>query len=338
MRSMAYPSDPRNPPEARGRLTPEEADRLAAMFRPSWEMYDAQAGPVQPGQGASPSTPSGDLRPAQGDGARPDARAPAPAPVTALNGSHATALSAPAVPQQPESSVIVDSSDILPSSRAGAPVPTAHTLVLSDPVGGVALRGGPSAIPARTVPFSPAPPAPRVATPLEMAEFVEPDFVKPAKRMGLGLWAGIGVAAAAVIGIGVWLGSSSEEKHPAATPLPERVHVAPPPVPPPPPPPAETVASQPPAPVVPAVPPPSPPPATPSPPVVTAPQPAIAAAAPAPISNTTQPAAAAVAAPQKLFVPPAPQRPTWVPPPRPAVAPAPRPKPASPTIVRDAPF
>jgi hypothetical protein len=331
---MAYPSDPRNPPEARGRLTPEEADRLAAMFRPSWEIDDAQAGPVQPGLGASPST---EVRPAQGDGARPDARAPAPAPVAALNGSHLVAP-VPVVPQQPESSVVVDSSDILPSSRAGAPVPTTHTLVLPDPVGSAAFRGGPSAIPARTVPFAPAP---RIATPLEMAEFVEPDFVKPAKRMGLGLWAGIGIAAAAVIGIGVWLGSSSDEKHTPAAPLPERVHVAPPPVPPPPPPPAETVASQPPAPVVPVVPaapPPSPPPATPSPPVVAAPQPAIAAATPAPISNTTQPAAAAAAPPQKLFVPPAPQRPTWVPPPRPAVAPAQRPKPASPTIVRDAPF
>jgi hypothetical protein len=316
---MAYPSDPRNPADARGRLTPEEADRLAAMFRPSWEVDDA---PVT----ALGAVPGADVRASQGDGARLEARAAVPA----LNGTHAPAPATAPEPQ-PESSVIVESSDLVPSS-AGAPtprIPTAHTLVLPDPVGNAGLRRGLSAaIPARTVPFTTARP---ILNPNETLELAESDFIKPSKKMGPGLWAGIGVAAAAVVGIGVWLGTGSEEKHPAAAPPPEKVHAVAAAIPPAPPPPAETVAaSPPPSPVAPAAPPPptvAPPPATTVAPVAAPPPPQAVAAAPA-----TPPA--------HVFVPPpVPQRPSWAPPPtKPAAPPPARPKPAGPTIVRDVPF
>jgi len=40
---MAHPADPasNSPVFAHARLTPDEADRLASMFRPSWELDDA---------------------------------------------------------------------------------------------------------------------------------------------------------------------------------------------------------------------------------------------------------------------------------------------------------
>jgi hypothetical protein len=309
---------------------------LAAMFRPSWETDEVPTPAAVLGAApVAPRAPHVDLRAPHPDVPPADGRTAAPA----LNGSHVPAQAA-ALEQQPASSVIIDSGDILPSSGGGSPqarAPAAHTLVLPNPVGNAALRpASPAAIPARTVPF--APPA-RIATPLEMAEFIEPDFAKPARKMGLGIWAGIVVAAAAVIGIGVWLGSGSEEKRPVPAAFPERPHVAPAI----PPPPAETVANQAPATAAPSpspASPPSPPPvaAPPPPPPAAAPPPAAVAAAAPP---TSQPASPAATQPPRLFVPPAPQRPTWVPPVAKAAAPPPppaRPKPATPTIVRDVPF
>ena len=334
---MAYPSDPRNPADAsaaprRGHLTPEEAERLAAQFRPCWELDDA---PI-----ASPTTLSvANFQPAPSDGARPEFRAPTPA----LNGTH---LAAPAsgLPnsQQPESSVIIDSSDILPPSTGAAPPARpqmTHTLVLPNPVGDAGPRRVAAAvIPGRTVPFTASPP---IATPLEMVELTEADFAKPSRKMGVGLWAGIAAAAAAVVGIAVWLGSGSEEKHAtpsqvSAPPVLEKTHTLPAAVTaaPAPPPPVETAAAPPTPPAAP-----SPPPAAPAPPAVPAAPATIAAAAPAtPAPGTPPQAAAPTTPPARLFVPAAPRPPTWVPPAARQAAPPPRPKPAGPTIVRDVPF
>src|SRR5579863_3045643 len=284
---MAHPSDPRNPadPSAaprRGHLTPEEAERLAAQFRPCWELDDALI--------AAPTTLSvANVHATAGDGSRQDVRAPTPA----LNGTH---LAAPPSgltnSQPPESSVIIDSSDILPSS-AGSAAParlqTAHTLVLPDPIGNaVPRRAAAAVIPGRTIPFAASP---QTATPLEMVELTDADFAKPAKKTGVGLWAGIGAAAAAVIGIAVWLGSGTEEKRatPAQvspSPLPEKTHTLPAAVTAPPLPPVETVAS-----------PPPPPPPVPPPPAVPVAPATVAAAAPAASPPAAQPQPAAPATP-----------------------------------------
>jgi hypothetical protein len=331
---MAYPSDTRNPPDVstaplRARLTPEEADRLAALFRPSWELDDVSF--VAPTM-VSPQS----VRASQGDGTRADVRAAG----SAANGAHGPAPAAPASNQQPESSVIIESSDILPASGANAPSPrmqVTHTLVLPNPIGNAPLRHAPpAAIAARTVPFT----APqRIATSLEMAEVGQADFIKPARKSSVGLWLGIGVAAASVIGIGIWLGSSSEEKHPAAPTVSEKPHTAAPAIPaPPPPPPVETVAVQPTA--SPAPPPPPPPLAAPPPTPAAAQLAAVVAAAAPPAAPQPTPAAPAAPTP-RLYVPPAPQRPTWIPPVTRAPAappPARAAKPSAPTIVRDTPF
>ena len=68
---MAHPADPavKAPATfANARLTPEEADRLAAMFRPSWEFDDA------PFTGAASLSPS-EIQALQGGGVRADVRA-----------------------------------------------------------------------------------------------------------------------------------------------------------------------------------------------------------------------------------------------------------------------
>ena len=80
-----------------GRLSAEDADRLASMFRPSWDLDEAPF--VGPGTLAE-----GELRALSGGGVRPDVRAAA---ATALGaGGHEGASAG----HEPENSVIIDRS------------------------------------------------------------------------------------------------------------------------------------------------------------------------------------------------------------------------------------
>jgi hypothetical protein len=310
---MAYPSDPRNAADpsavglANARLTLEEAERLAATFRPSWQVDEVPA-----------SGPSFQGR--QGAGASADQRSA----VQALNGNYPPAPAT--VRDELDRSVIIDPA-IAPPVAAQPAAPTAtvpsvqtRTVVMSTAMGGVdpRLRGpgaagrgaGPSVAPRRSLDFS-------------EAEYP--------KRSRTGLWVGLTAVLAAVIGVGVWALSGSNEKVAIPAPVPQnaptvetRAAAAPPR-----PPPEAPVAPAPPP--VPQAPPPAQPPTAAAPPTV-------AAAPPPPAAPPTPPVAAAPAAP-RIVVPPAPRPPTWTPPPaaRPPPA-APRPKPAGTTIVHDVPF
>ena len=86
---MAYPTDPSNPGLTSAgafvgaRITADEAERLAALFRPSWEIDEAPvAGP--------PPSADGDSRARLGGAAPADVRGA----VHALNGTHAPAPAA----------------------------------------------------------------------------------------------------------------------------------------------------------------------------------------------------------------------------------------------------
>src|SRR5580698_4970040 len=106
---MAHPAE-----FARGRLSPEEAERLASTFRPSWELDDA------PFTGAG-NLSEADLRALQGGGTHSDVRAVAQASAHASNGAHAPP--APTKSHEPENSVIIDRS----ITADGAPAPKPAT-------------------------------------------------------------------------------------------------------------------------------------------------------------------------------------------------------------------
>src|SRR5271166_4030523 len=97
---MAHPADavPKAPVAfTHARLSPDEADRLASMFRPSWELDDA------PFTGAGTMSDA-DMRALQGSGGvmaevRATAlQAPAHAPHMNGNGAHAPVAAMPPAP------------------------------------------------------------------------------------------------------------------------------------------------------------------------------------------------------------------------------------------------
>lgn len=331
---MAYPADPAAKAPAtfaHARLTPEEADRLAAMFRPSWEFDDA------PFTGAGSLSPS-EIQALQGGGVRADVRATAATamapPVT--NGTHAVA---PA--HEPENSVVIDRSitaaDLPPNAAqpVGAPKAGAKTIM-----GGLQAPVAPPPQQAAPVP-EPAPMPPSVPTPRPISRPPAPDFrvgppvstrspasVRQAiqideavvypRKSRKGLFIGVGTVAALLVGVGIYVATSGGEKPApgaattAATekPTEDKLSAVPPP------PPATTTAD--------------PTPPAPPPPVQTT----AAATPPQP------PVAPVTALPVAPAPPPPPPQPHYAAaPPRPAPAAAPpRPKKAGQTIVRDVPF
>src|SRR5579884_2590963 len=108
---MAYPGDPSDP-AAKGqggglatRLTADDFERLAAAFRPSWELDDAAL--TQPGAASSAA-----VRVMPGGGA-----AFTPAPVA--NGMHAPAKRVAS--HEPDESVIIDRSVTAADIASGTP-------------------------------------------------------------------------------------------------------------------------------------------------------------------------------------------------------------------------
>lgn len=301
---MAYPGNPPKGPAGfeKAPLTPDDFERLATAFRPSWELDDA------PFTGAG-TLSTADIRALQGGGTHADVRATAQQAVA--NVSHAPPKPVITV-DDPTTKVIIDPAVVAPP--VAAPVPERPKVIASAgpwtaaaaPAPGVQA---PTSNPSTRV-ITVRPPRPRVET--------EPTFAPPGAKKGV--WIGVGAAAIAVIGGVVWLSSSgSSDKSAAAPPPAETVHEKAQPSIPPPPPEQVAVAPRPQA---------TPAPAAPTPPVVAATSlPQVPASPPA-----AQPASHAVAA----APPPAPHPVASPPPAPPKPATASRPK--GPTIVRDLPF
>ncbi len=330
---MAHPADPAIKAPltfANARLTPEEADRLAAMFRPSWEFDDA------PFTGAGSLTPS-EIQALQGGGVRADVRAAAATAVAppVKNGTHAAAA------HEPENSVVIDRSitaSDLPSGAAqpvGGPKAGAKTIMgglqapLAPPPAEPPVAAPPAAPPSKPISQRPAAPDFRVGPPvssrspasIRQAIQIDEPVTYPRKSRK-GLFLGLGAAAAVIVGIGIYVATAGGEKPaPAAAtttatekPTQDKLSAVPPP------PPAATTT------VTAADPTPPPPP----------PAQTTAAAAPPPPPTPVAPVTALPAAPTP---PPQPHYAAAPPPPRPAPAAAPpRPKKGGQTIVRDVPF
>lgn len=333
---MAHPADPAAKAPAtfaNARLTPEEADRLAAMFRPSWEFDEA------PFTGAGSLSPS-EIQALQGGGVRADVRAAAATAVAppVTNGTHAAS---PA--HEPENSVVIDRSitaaDLPPSPAqpAGAAKSGAKTIMggLQAPVAPPPEATAPPApVPAAPVskPVS-RPPAPdfRVGPPVarspasvrQAIQIDEP--VAYPRKSRKGLFIGVGAVAAVLVTVGIYAATSGGEKQApgAATttaaekPTADKLSAVPPP------PPATTVADP-------------TPPAPPPPPAQTT---VAATPPPAPPPPPVAPVTALPVAPTPPPPPPQPHYAAAPPPPRPAPVAAPaRPKKGGQTIVRDVPF
>jgi len=341
---MAHPADtaPKAPGAfASARLSPEEAERLAATFRPSWELDDAPF--------TGPGTLSdGDLKALQGGGTHAEVRA---AVQTATHATNGHAPPPATITSEPESSVIIDVAVAADASPAPAPQPGAlrpgATMLgmaapqLPPPVLEAApevapnLPPPPASFQPGSVPVSKRPSAPDFNVPPPptvvrvssrpparapvRAKAPSIDVEYPKKSSKTGLWAGLGVGGVALVGLVVWaVAGSGSGKTAEPAPIETRATndklSA---IPPPPPATATTTAAASPA----------PPPAT------TA---AAAPPAPAPIPTTpvtALPQAAAVATHAAAAA--AAPRPNYggAPAPRPAG----RPK-GGQTIVRDAPF
>jgi hypothetical protein len=334
---MASPADPAPKAPAafaNARLSLDDAERLAATFRPSWELDDA------PFTGAGSLSPS-DLQALQGGGTHADVRAVA---AHGSNGTHAPATPA-AAGHEVDDSVIIDRSitaeDIAPqgpgvkvgATMMGMPSPQ---LQQQPPVAQAPVHLAPQAAPQaplQTAPRAPitrrpAAPSFNVSPPVQararpVSVDLEPGFPRKSKA---GLFVGVAAAAAILIGGAVWLiasPGSSEKVAPIPTvnkPLEDKLSSVPPP-------PPETAAQAQPAPTATTA---APPPAT-----------TAAAAPPTPIPTTP-----VTALPQATTAAPAPTRPvTAAAAPRPnygsaPATPAPRPAARKPgqTIVRDVPF
>jgi hypothetical protein len=302
---MAFPGNPSKGPAGFGTapLTPEDFERLATAFRPSWELDEA------PFTGAGVLSPA-DIQALQGGGTLAAVRATAGS--LGSNGSHPPPKAT--VPlDAPTDKVIVD--------VTSAPPPTVQVVperprVVASAGPWAAASGAEFTVPAAPMPQSKVitvrPPAPRPSLPSDAA------FPKPASKTGL--WAAVGGAAVLVVGGIIWLGSSGSESANKAAPLPAPTQKVPDRTASIPPPPPEPVAAA--VPVQAAAAP--APAAPPSPPVVAA-----TSLPPAPLAANPPPTPRAV-----VMNAPAPH-PVSSPPPAPKAPTASRPKA---TIVRDVPF
>ena len=319
---MALPTDTPNPGGASapafasGRLTPEDAERLAATFRPSWEVDDTPF--------AGLGTPAGaDFRALKSGATLADVRGA----VHALNGTHAPAP-ATVLQDEPTSSVIVDgtiAADVAaasPPMTQRIPAATAQSVIVSQVQAPMPQQRTVVMAAQRTLVM---PNAPRFSTAAARRSMPSLDLGggRFGSRSKLGLWIGLGAAGLVLLGVGVWFASEPKQQaapvpvaETAVGTAPMRTH--------PPPPPAETIETQA-AQAAPALPT-APPPASGAPPaVLPAPQPTVVAAAPP----------TPVMPPPRAVVAPAPRPPVWAPPP--AAKPVPKAKTGQ-TIVRDVPF
>ena len=233
---MAHPADFAPKALAAGRpFSPEEADRLASTFRPSWELDDA------PFTGAG-NLSDGDLRALQGGGGtHADVRAVA----HASNGAHAPP--APTQSHEPENSVIIDrtiTADAPSPKPAAAKAAGVTMLGMAPPIVPqailqVAPQPAPQAPPA-AAPHLARPPTPVSQRPAAPAFNVPPPVVKAArakpvsvdleesypKKSRTGLWVGLGLGGVAAIGLVVWMVTSSGSSEKAAQPAPTATRAA----------------------------------------------------------------------------------------------------------------
>lgn len=238
---MAHPADPapKAPVFAHARLTPEEADRLASMFRPSWELDDA------PFTGAGALSDADMLALQGGGGIRAEVRATAQQVPTATNGngSHAApvAQGAPVAAAVEVPSVVLDPS--LTPAPPAQPVHVASKTMMG--VGASALQAAVAAAMPQPAPAStagPASEAPRPPPSRPSQRPMAPNFmlgpptpraqqvpvvgrppsasdVAYPKKSSMGLWLAIGGAAVVVLGVGIYAVASSGSS-PTANPEP----------------------------------------------------------------------------------------------------------------------
>jgi len=341
---MAYPGDSSDPtPDggARDEASAEELERLAAAFRPSWQLDDA---PFTGGAHFS----AGEIQALEGA----ETRAQVKAAMDASNGARLPPK--PVAFRQPPSTVIIETT---PEAKPVAPGRAQSTIVGMPP--GPSLPNVQQASSPRVMPLSAASASPWLppASPWQPPAVDDPDDSPFPRRSKKPLWFGVGVCLAGAIGLGLgaWttMSKSAPEAPPvhpseAARPRAEQPPPRPEPAAPFPPRPEATAA---------AVPPPRPE-------VVTAqaappPRPEVTAQAPLSRNETSPttapaPASAAIAAspgttrgsplptpgpaalppPPRTAAPPAPAQPARVSAPKPA----PRPRPASTTIIHEVPF
>ncbi len=329
---MAFPTDPTNPAGAsasalaNARLTPEDAERLAATFRPSWELEDAPVSVVS-------ALVDSDLRAMKPGRTAADVRGA----VHALNGTHAPAP-ATILREEPNSVIIDGGGDV-----ASAAAPAAPDMPRTAPASGAAAPQ--AQMPQQRTLVMAAqrtlvmPNAPTLVRPSGRRSMPSVDLsgVDFGKRAKLALWLGLCAAALLLLGVSVWFASTSAQQKERTIPVPPaetaeatgQSRIPPPP----PPPPVETAAAQPvqSAPTVQAA----------QPTAAASPTPAPTAVAPATPQPTTVVAVAPptpAPPPPRAVVPTAPRAPVWTPPPPAAKPPPPRPVKAGPTIVHDVPF
>jgi hypothetical protein len=187
---MAAPNDPPGAGSpaafAGARITPDEAERLAAQFRPSWEFDEA---PVADAGALSEEA----IRALRRSGTQADVRGA----MAALNGSHAPSPSSILA----EPSVIVDESA---NEAAAAPLGHASAATQGASVGSRAGRSSRLATTTVIIPHKRKAPA-----------FL--DLRNISKRPHFGLWLGLTAAAFTLIVVGVWLVSGPDDKRDART-------------------------------------------------------------------------------------------------------------------------
>ena len=290
--------------EASSGLSAEEAERLAAAFKPSWEFDEAPFAPMAPGNGALDGSQIDALA---AGGVRPEVISP---PESRTVPPHAPP---PRVEtNEPEVSVIIDRS--ITAAALEAPRPAAPPSRPPPPA------QAPFAAPAFAAPAPQQRPVAPVFRPQHGMADESIQIPASLTKSNRGLFIGLAVAVAAAALVFVVHGAMSSDDTPATTAptataaAAVATTAAPSPIPPPPP--------------VAAIPPPPPVAATPPPPPVTATPPSAPVATPQPATVTPVRNAAPVhAAP----------RPAPPPPHRPAPPKSPT-KPSGGGIVRDVPF
>jgi hypothetical protein len=319
------------------RLTPEEADRLAATFRPSWELDEAReasrgggssrGSPLEheaPSSATVPVTPAVAHQESPGVGARAHesngvhaSDTTAVAHDAVLAGTTQAMGAAPAVSRPPDEPSVVIADPSGPSLPLPSSAVPANTLGEAKPpereaAPAITRRVAP-AVAARAA-SAPAPQAARAVPARPRQPSIDLEVVARIKGSSRSRWLAVGGGAVVVVGLVAWLATSSSgsaDKAPVSvptvvTPAEDKLSAIPPP-------PETTTAAQ--------TAPPPPPAST----TVAEPQPPI-------------PTAPVTALPQAPIVP----KPVAASPPRSYGAPvgprpAPRPK-GGQTIVRDVPF
>jgi hypothetical protein len=205
----------------KGKLTLEQAEQLAATFKPSWELDHVAQAPVAaftPSFSPDATLTDADMRALDAHTHESNGQ-----DVAATNGygqPHAPPPRA-SVASEPEDSVIIDRSitaDALAKNGAGPVVaPVAQHEPARAVVAPAPLFAPPSPVaPARAVAAPAVAARPQVAR-VARAAVIDDDFVAPRKSKA-GLFIGLGIGAVALIGVAVAVTMSGGTKDEAAAP------------------------------------------------------------------------------------------------------------------------